>query len=429
MEFLKFFWSNYSFDVYFLTACAVLCGYLKRKKHFALRLAACLVALFAFATVWPYLPKIIPHPAVRVFYFYLQYLLVFASLKLCFDCSVYAALYAVTSAYCMQHFVETLSRIVRRNFDFANFSWQNILVRTLLTFFFYAIVYFLIVRKNKTWMKKIYIESIPQLVVAVFATMLTIVIDICFPRTDSMLVSNVFSGIMLSYTLMLFLYEYNLLSKGKIMTDNKLLKEQLRQEREHYKEDKTAMEMVNIKCHDIRHQVRAMKGTISEQAIHELTDAIRIYDSIVTTGNEAIDIALARYVLYCRNNKIKFTCLLDGKALNFMPDHELYALFGNAMENAVHAVAHVDDEKKIISITGSCVGNLFNVSISNYYSSLPQFKDGLPLPKEKEYVHGFGVRSMKLLVEKYGGRLNISLKDDLFILNIFFPLEIAKAKK
>ncbi|MDF2524679.1 MAG: hypothetical protein K0R31_2320, partial [Clostridiales bacterium] len=50
------------------------------------------------------------------------------------------------------------------------------------------------------------------------------------------------------------------------------------------------------------------------------------------------------------------------------------------------------------------------------------FEDGLPVTtnKDKDY-HGFGMKSIKYLVDKYNGELSIKLNGDIFNINIVFP--------
>jgi len=111
--------------------------------------------------------------------------------------------------------------------------------------------------------------------------------------------------------------------------------------------------------------------------------------------------------------------MLDGTKLNSIPEHEIYALFGNAIENAIHAVSALEEEKRIISITQSSYEELINISITNFFKGDLEWQDGLPISQQKN--HGFGMRSMRRLIENYGGRMHILTKDDLFVLNIFLP--------
>ena len=132
-------------------------------------------------------------------------------------------------------------------------------------------------------------------------------------------------------------------------------------------------------------------------------------------------VVLAKYNLYCRNHKIKFTCMLDGTKFGFMSPHEIYALFGNAMENAVHAVEPLEEEKRIISITEEGAGGFVNISITNFYKGELEMEDGLPVSRREN--HGFGVKSMRMLAEKYNGRMHVQTKGEVFVLSLFFPLE------
>jgi hypothetical protein len=49
-------------------------------------------------------------------------------------------------------------------------------------------------------------------------------------------------------------------------------------------------------------------------------------------------------------------------------------------------------------------------------------KDGIPQTSklEEEGFHGFGMKSMAMIAEKYGGGLNVATDDDLFTLNVYF---------
>ena len=48
-------------------------------------------------------------------------------------------------------------------------------------------------------------------------------------------------------------------------------------------------------------------------------------------------------------------------------------------------------------------------------------EDGLPRTRktEEEGFHGYGMKSMKLIAEKYGGSLSVSTDGDLFMLDVY----------
>lgn len=62
-----------------------------------------------------------------------------------------------------------------------------------------------------------------------------------------------------------------------------------------------------------------------------------------------------------------------------------------------------------------------SVSVENYYNlaSQPSFEDGLPqTTKADKANHGFGMRSMRAIVERYGGTIVARAEDGVFHLDI-----------
>ena len=53
------------------------------------------------------------------------------------------------------------------------------------------------------------------------------------------------------------------------------------------------MDIINIKCHDLKHQIGMLENMDSserKEAIKELQRAVIIYDSIIKTGNDTLDL-------------------------------------------------------------------------------------------------------------------------------------------
>ena len=182
-----------------------------------------------------------------------------------------------------------------------------------------------------------------------------------------------------------------------------------------------------MKCHDLRHQIReyGKKSAISPESINDLEQMINIYDSNVKTGNETLDLILTEKSLLCQKKNIKLTCLADCSKIGFIDDSDLYSLFGNAVDNAIEAVMKIqNDDKRNISLIVRNVENYLSISIENYYEGEIKFgDDGLPLTtKFDTNYHGYGVKSIKYIVDKYHGTLSITAKKDIFKLYILFVL-------
>ena len=115
--------------------------------------------------------------------------------------------------------------------------------------------------------------------------------------------------------------------------------------------------------------------------------------------------------------------MADGEKLSFMREDDLYCLFGNIIDNAAEAVAHLsDDEKRVINLTCGARGDMALIEEENYYEGDLTFEDGLPqTTKSDKMYHGYGVRSIRLIARRYGGEATMSADGGIFSLKVLLP--------
>ena len=79
-------------------------------------------------------------------------------------------------------------------------------------------------------------------------------------------------------------------------------------------------------------------------------------------------------------------------------------------------------EKRIIGLSVFASGNFVAVEVHNTFAVAPEFENGMPkTTKAERELHGYGVKSIKLIAEKYGGDLTLGVRDGLFNLNVLLP--------
>lgn len=185
------------------------------------------------------------------------------------------------------------------------------------------------------------------------------------------------------------------------------------------------IESINRKCHNLKHQIMMLKeagqGTEFQQVLSSLERDILIYDSNINTGNKSIDIIIKEKSLLCDSNNIDFTYIIDGAKLSFMHKADLYSLFGNALDNAIEAAKQTEPDKRVIILRVSGKDGICKILIENSCINAPEIIDGLPqTTKADKANHGFGVKSIKMIVEKYNGEIDFAIENDRFSLMILF---------
>lgn len=242
-------------------------------------------------------------------------------------------------------------------------------------------------------------------------------------QVESWRLYSVILVFVLLFSLFILILRTGILSQGKYRQEISLMERLLHEEKKQYESVKENIDLINMKCHDLKHQLANFEGKLTLQEVQALQEAVSIYDSSIKTGSETLDVLLYENQLVCQKDSIKLSCMADGASLSFMSMSHVYSLFNNAIGNAIEAVRRVPDpEKRIVSITVRREGAQVAINITNYYTGEIHMADGLPITtKEDVNRHGFGMKSMQYVVEQYHGSLKASAEKDLFSLDVCFP--------
>lgn len=249
-------------------------------------------------------------------------------------------------------------------------------------------------------------------------------------RSGGLQGGNWFSILQMQILCVVVLYLQNELFKKSAMRQERLVSDLLwRQQKEHYRIAKENIDIINRKCHDLKHQIAALRDMCTkeerEKYIEEIQDSIQIYEAMVKTGNDVLDTILTEKSLACKENDIVVSCVADGKGLEFLHPIDLYTIFGNAMDNAIECVKNLPkQEKRQIDVLIHRQHQFLIVQIMNPLEEELEFEDNLPVTtKHDKAYHGYGLRSIKNSVKKYNGVFQVKIKDGCFCLKILFPIK------
>lgn len=227
------------------------------------------------------------------------------------------------------------------------------------------------------------------------------------------------------------LYLQNVLFQKSAMRQELMTLELLWQKsKAQYSLSKENIDLINRKCHDLKHQMRALQSMAGDEErtryAAELERSIQIYDSIVKTGNEALDTILTEKSLYCEANQILINCVADGSRLDFIHPVDLYAILGNALSNAIECVQQIEvPAQRVIDVLVYVKQQFLAISVTNPLSGDLRFENGLPVTtKERNGYHGFGLKSIRHTAAQYGGFVTVDVEHGCFSLRILFPLPV-----
>ncbi|MCR4697824.1 MAG: ATP-binding protein [Bacilli bacterium] len=228
-------------------------------------------------------------------------------------------------------------------------------------------------------------------------------------------------------SLMLLLIRSDILKESNYVIDRRIMRHVLASNQAQYEALKTNIDVINMKAHDMKHQLEKYQDKLTQEEVETIQKAIEVYDKNINTGNQVLDTVLYSESLICDKNNIRFTYLCDGKNLDKFSSSQLYYLFSNIIDNAIEATREVEGENRIISFNIKCKNNQIVIDECNYFKGERNIQNGLiKTTKKDQRRHGYGMKSIQMIVKDNNGTMNIHTEGNMFflIINLPIPLEV-----
>lgn len=220
--------------------------------------------------------------------------------------------------------------------------------------------------------------------------------------------------------------QYSELKRNHLSVENRIIQQMLNAERSQYYISKETIDILNTKHHDLKHQINAIRSLCQAEqsaALREVENAIDVYNIVAKTGNEALDAVLTEKMLFCERHNVLMTYMVDQASLSFINILDLYSLFGNILDNAIENVMKEDEDKRVITLQICQKNGFLSIHLENYCKEPPEFRNGLPqTTKRDKQNHGFGVKSVRYLVQRYQEHTVFQAEHEMFLLDILIPI-------
>ena len=184
--------------------------------------------------------------------------------------------------------------------------------------------------------------------------------------------------------------------------------------------------------HDYHNHMQAIKALLSMGKKEELSEYLdnleKDLDSIdiaIRTGNVGLDAILSSKVSIARKNNIEVNCTAKVSQDLTVSDVHLCAIVGNLMDNAIEACEKMKketpDAKRFIRVYIGLFKSQLYISVINSTKERKRRRVS-ELVTSKLGEHGFGLRRIDKITEKYDGYVNRKNEPGVFATEVMLPL-------
>lgn len=413
----------YTLETFF--CCYYFMSRYERRSRFALRVALCIVGMLALIAGVAFL-QFAPWDTERstpvaVFKFSLPHAAIFAYFMICYRPKIAILFFCGTYAAFFRNWAGNISKMIS-GYTLLS-GWGELALKTAVCVALIIVAFFAFARKIKGYlvetMDAVYVWLInlcSSMEILLFMAASSLFSD--SPAFSTAIdVVNILVGI-------LFLWFYYVVArKCYLIREMTIANYAAKAEHKQYENLKRNADAVNAKWHDLKYYIAAFErsGKANESDIAGLKKIADGYGENVVTGNETLDLILTDKSRLCSGKDIAFQCFADGSCMGFMSAGDIFSLFGNLIDNAVEYTSRFGDkEKRYIALRVKRVSNLLSVSSENYYEG--EEKTEWTTTKNDKISHGFGLRNIRSIAEKYGGQMQISVKRNIFSVDIAIPI-------
>ena len=347
--------------------------------------------------------------------FFLLYFCYFISIKSCiFHCSILLIFMAITESIVM--FVSTVL-FGTDLFTCLDNSLSLIIQSTLSKLLYFLMIYFVSKFSIKEHKSESYSLSIPLLVLPASSILLLYAVSYALHNFD--LEQKYMYLLIISIVLLLFsniavfwVYEFTL----------KTQRHNMKLEYERQKEKS------KIVMHDIKRHLNAIKSIAKDKSVTEYIDDFiedfSINKSVDYCNNPMVNSIVNRYKSFCDKFGVKMNIDIRSADFGFMSEPDITALLDNLLENAVEAAQNT--ENGFIDFSAFVRKNKYlSMQLKNSVKNIVAVKNNrIASSKKSDAIHGTGLKSIKRVVKKYDGEINMKFNEDdmTFTSNIVFEI-------
>ena len=196
----------------------------------------------------------------------------------------------------------------------------------------------------------------------------------------------------------------------------------------HYDEVDTMYRKMRGWRHDYHNHMQTIKAYLSMGQVEEtltyldhLEEDLDAIDIAIRTGNVSVDAIVSSKLSVAAKKQIAVDCTAKMPEQVQVTDVDLCTVLGNLLDNAIESCEKVPEEKRFIRLYIGVFKKQLYLSVTNATAESRRKKLS-ELVSEKKGSHGFGLRRIDLVAEKYHGFVNRKNEPGVFATEVMLPL-------
>ncbi len=210
----------------------------------------------------------------------------------------------------------------------------------------------------------------------------------------------------------------------------KLKEQQLKHEIQYAETVRSQYQEIRQIRHDMKQHLDAVSGLqlegkidAAQKYISEISSGLERIEMFMDVGNDFVNAILNSKLSIAKSRGIEVLCNSSSE-VGGINEYDLCNLIGNMLDNAIEAAEKTSDNAVVeVSIRSDKYKLMITVANSILQSVL-NVNSELKTSKKEVELHGFGVKSIETIAEKYGGSVDFYEENLTFFCRVILCKEI-----
>lgn len=202
--------------------------------------------------------------------------------------------------------------------------------------------------------------------------------------------------------------------------------------KQHLEEEDAKQKRFFIERHDMRHRINAVISMLENAQIREAIEYLGATDQIFLDGtrkvwceNLVLNAVFSFYFTKAEVSHIQLDAVLRIEKKLAIDETDLSIVIANLLENAIHALNGMPEDKRILRCRCTCFPQLL-FQISNPCQKDVKF-DNNGFPVTEQDGHGLGMRSVRAYCRKHDAECTMRITDGWFVASLVVRSEQIRA--